>query len=164
MGRLVAGVDSSTQSTTVVVLDADTGARVSTGKAPHEVTGTGGARESDPRGWWQALRDALAETGQARDIAAISIGAQQHGLVVLDAAGEPLRPAVLWNDTRSGTPDGPPGARAGCSGLGATDRVGAGAIVHPDPMGLAARDRARGGGRDEGHPPAARLPDRAPER
>ena len=41
-------------------------------------------------------------TGRAREIAAISIGAQQHGLVVLDAAGLPLRPAVLWNDTRSG--------------------------------------------------------------
>jgi xylulokinase len=98
---LVAGVDSSTQSTTVVVIDAETGVQVARGRAPHEVTGTGGARESDPNGWWTALRDALAMTGHARDIAAISIGAQQHGLVVVDAAGEPLRPAVLWNDTRS---------------------------------------------------------------
>ena len=49
MARLVAGVDSSTQSTTVVVIDADTGAQVARGRAPHEVTGTGGARESDPR-------------------------------------------------------------------------------------------------------------------
>ena len=100
--RLVAGVDSSTQSTTVVVVDAETGVQVARGRAPHEVTGTGGARESEPNGWWSALRDALAMTGVARDIAAISIGAQQHGLVVLDGAGEPLRPAVLWNDTRSG--------------------------------------------------------------
>ncbi|MCY7417324.1 MAG: xylulokinase, partial [Chloroflexi bacterium] len=46
-------------------------------------------------------RDALVMTGRTRDIAAISIGAQQHGLVVLDASGAPLRPAVLWNDTRS---------------------------------------------------------------
>ena len=101
MGGLVAGVDSSTQSTTVVVIDAETGAQVARGRAPHEVSGTGGARESDPNGWWTALRDALAMTGHARDIRAISIGAQQHGLVVIDAAGEPLRPAVLWNDTRS---------------------------------------------------------------
>ncbi len=101
MGRLVAGADSSTQSTTVVVLDADTGEQVARGRAPHTVTGVGGARESDPNEWWTALQDALAMTGRARDIAAISIGAQQHGLVVLDAAGAPLRPAVLWNDTRS---------------------------------------------------------------
>ncbi len=72
--RLVAGVDSSTQSTTVVVIDAETGRQVARGRAPHEVTGTGGARESDPNGWWTALRDALAATGVARDIAAISIG------------------------------------------------------------------------------------------
>ncbi len=100
-GRLVAGVDSSTQSTTVVLLDAETGVQVARGRAPHEVTGTAGARESDPEGWWTALRDAIAMTGRARDVAAISIGAQQHGLVVLDAAGAPLRPGILWNDTRS---------------------------------------------------------------
>src|SRR6478752_7115891 len=102
MGRLVAGVDSSTQSTTVVVVDPETGVQVARGRAPHEVGGTAGARESDPLGWWLALRDALAATGCAEDIAAISIGAQQHGLVVLDGTGAPLRPAILWNDTRSG--------------------------------------------------------------
>ena len=102
VGHLVAGVDSSTQSTTVVVIDAATGVRVATGKAPHVVTGTDGARETDPELWWAALRDALAATGHASSIAAISVAAQQHGLVVLDADGRPLRPAVLWNDTRSG--------------------------------------------------------------
>lgn len=99
---LVAGVDSSTQSTTVVVIDAATGSTVARGSAPHVVTGTSGARETDPELWWSALRDALAATGRARDIRAISVAAQQHGLVVLDAEGRPLRPAVLWNDTRSG--------------------------------------------------------------
>jgi xylulokinase len=48
------------------------------------------------------LRDALAQTGHASDVAAISIAAQQHGLVTLDARGRPVRPAILWNDTRSG--------------------------------------------------------------
>lgn len=102
MGALVAGVDSSTQSTTVVVIDASTGVTVATAKAPHVVTGGGGARETDPELWWAALRDALAATGHAGDIAAISVAAQQHGLVVLDGDGRPLRPAILWNDTRSG--------------------------------------------------------------
>jgi xylulokinase len=99
---LVAGIDSSTQSTTVVVLDATTGTTVAIGKAPHVVTGADGARETDPELWWTALRDALAATGRSSDVAAISVAAQQHGLVVLDADGRPLRPAVLWNDTRSG--------------------------------------------------------------
>lgn len=97
----VAGVDTSTQSTKVVVVDADTGEIVATGRSGHVVTGTGGARETDPETWWRALRDALAETGQGPEIAAISVAGQQHGLVVLDGSGRPVRPAKLWNDTQS---------------------------------------------------------------
>jgi xylulokinase len=100
-GGLVAGVDSSTQATKVVLVDPETGRRVALGRAPHDVTGSGGARESDPGTWWTALRDALAQTGRAREVAAISIAAQQHGLVTLDGSRRPVRPAVLWNDTRS---------------------------------------------------------------
>ena len=99
--RLVAGVDCSTQSTKVLLVDPDTGDIVATGHAPNPVSGEGGARETDPRAWWTALRSALAETGRAQDVGAISVGGQQHGLVVLDGAGEPLRDAILWNDTRS---------------------------------------------------------------
>jgi len=51
------------------------------------VTGAGGARETDPEVWWRALGHALAQTGRAREIAAISVAGQQHGLVVLDGAG-----------------------------------------------------------------------------
>ena len=101
MRRLVAGVDCSTQSTKVVVVDSDSGLVVGTGRALHTVTGTGGARETHPDVWWDALRVALAQTGLADEIAAISVAGQQHGLVCLDAAGQPLRPAMLWNDTRS---------------------------------------------------------------
>jgi xylulokinase len=101
-GGLVAGVDSSTQSTKVLVVDPETGRIVGEGKAPHPVTGSDGARESDPEAWWGALRAALAQTGAARRIGAIAVGAQQHGLVCLAADGRPLRPAILWNDTRSG--------------------------------------------------------------
>lgn len=98
---LVAGVDCSTQATKVVVVDDETGAVVAGGRAAHEVAGRDGARETDPRQWREALAAALAETGRAGEVAAVSIAAQQHGLVVCDAAGEPLRPAILWNDTRS---------------------------------------------------------------
>jgi xylulokinase len=100
-GRLVAGVDSSTQATKVVLVDSADGSIVATGRAGHDVTGTGGARETDPEVWWTALGDALRSTGRAAEVEAISVGGQQHGLVVLDRAGRPLRPALLWNDTRS---------------------------------------------------------------
>ena len=99
--NLVAGVDTSTQATKVLLVDPDDGRVVATGRAPHEVTGTGGARETDPEIWWHALRAALAQTGRAGDVAAIAVAGQQHGLFVLDDDGRPLRPAILWNDTRS---------------------------------------------------------------
>src|SRR5689334_17013246 len=93
-GPLVAGVDSSTQATKVVVVDAGSGRVVAEGRAAHEVHGRDGARESDPRGWWDALREALAATGRAGEVRAVAVAAQQHGLVTLDGAGEPVRPAV----------------------------------------------------------------------
>ena len=100
-GDLVAGVDCSTQATKVVVVDVGSGEVVATGRAGHEVTGENGARETDPEQWWGALRTALAETGRGHDIRAISVAGQQHGLVTLGSDGRPVRPALLWNDTRS---------------------------------------------------------------
>jgi xylulokinase len=102
MGPFVAGIDCSTQATKVVVVDPDSGEIRGIARAKHEVSGVHGARETDPREWWNALRAALAETGLANDIGALSVAGQQHGLVTLDARGDPLRPAILWNDTRSG--------------------------------------------------------------
>ena len=101
MGKLIAGVDTSTQATKVLVVDADTGTLVAQGRAGHTVTGERGSRETDPREWWAALKAALAETGRAAEVEAIAVGGQQHGLVALGADGEPLRPSMLWNDTRS---------------------------------------------------------------
>ncbi|MGW6511028.1 FGGY family carbohydrate kinase, partial [Streptomyces niveus] len=104
--QVVIGVDSSTQSTKAAFTDAATGRLLAVGRAPHRVTGEGGARETDPEVWWQALREAVAmglkESGVAASaVTGIAVAGQQHGLVVLDAAGKPLRPALLWNDTRS---------------------------------------------------------------
>lgn len=100
-GPLVAGVDSSTQSTKALVVDTATGRVVARGQAPHTVT-TGEGRESDPEQWWRALLAALAECGPAAaEAAAVSVAGQQHGLVTLDAQGRPVRPALLWNDVRS---------------------------------------------------------------
>lgn len=96
MTTLVAGIDTSTQSCTVVVRDADTGALVRRGRAAHP-DGT----EVDPAAWEEALRAALAEAGGLDDVAAVAVGGQQHGMVCLDEAGRVVRPALLWNDVRS---------------------------------------------------------------
>ena len=98
---LVAGVDCSTQSTKVLVVDLDSGEVVAQGRAEHQVTGVGGARETGPEIWWQALKTAVEETGKGGEIIGLSVAGQQHGLVTLDAHDQPLRPAMLWNDTRS---------------------------------------------------------------
>ncbi|WP_300082370.1 FGGY family carbohydrate kinase [Propioniciclava sp.] len=95
MGRVI-GVDSSTQSCKVVVRDAGTGELLATGRASHPA-GT----EVDPQHWWTALQTALAEAGGLAGVAAVSVAGQQHGMVALDADGRVIRPALLWNDTRS---------------------------------------------------------------
>src|SRR5690625_3528987 len=80
---LVAGIDSSTQSATVVIRDADTGALRRFGSAPHP-PGT----EVDPHAWLDALQQAITMAGGLEDVSALSIGGQQHGMVALDADGE----------------------------------------------------------------------------
>jgi xylulokinase len=101
-GGLVAGVDASTQATKVLVVDREDGSVVASGRAPHTVeTGDDGRSETHPDIWWDALHRALAATGVAERISALSVAGQQHGLVLQDARGRPLRPAILWNDTRS---------------------------------------------------------------
>ncbi|MBL7500320.1 xylulose kinase [Frankia sp. CNm7] len=92
---LVAGVDSSTQSTKIVICDAADGRIVRSAAAPHP-EGT----EVDPAAWWAALRSA-ASGGLLDGVAALAVAGQQHGMVVLDDAGRTVRPALLWNDVRS---------------------------------------------------------------
>lgn len=93
---LVAGIDSSTQSCKVFVRDADSGELVRSGRASHP-SGT----EIDPAVWKDALDTAIADAGGLGDVDAVSVGAQQHGMICLDDSGDVVRPALLWNDTRS---------------------------------------------------------------
>lgn len=93
---LVAGIDSSTQSCKVSIRDAESGVQLRSGAAPHPA-GT----EVDPQEWWDALRQAVSDAGGLDDVAAVSVGGQQHGMVALDGDGRVIRPALLWNDTRS---------------------------------------------------------------
>ena len=102
---LIAGVDSSTQSTKVVLHDEDDFTVVGRGSGAHPPTFPP-VSEQDPEGWWtafgSALSDALAAAGAAAtDVRAISVAAQCHGLVALDRSGTVVRPAKLWNDTTS---------------------------------------------------------------
>lgn len=93
---LVAGIDSSTQSCKVLVCDADTGRILREGRARHP-----GGTEIDPAAWEAAAVTAIGSADGLDDVAAVSVGAQQHGMVCLDADGQVVRPALLWNDTRS---------------------------------------------------------------
>ena len=94
--KLVAGVDSSTQSVKVVIRDANSGALIRQGRGTH-TDGT----EINPRIWKEALDGAIKDADGLDDVAAISIAGQQHGMVALDAQGDVIRDALLWNDTRS---------------------------------------------------------------
>ena len=76
--------------------DAHTGQLVRQGRASHP-DGT----EVDPIHWKNALDSAVKDAGGLEDVQAISIAGQQHGMVALDSNGEVIRPALLWNDTRS---------------------------------------------------------------
>ena len=96
---LVAGIDSSTQATKIEVRDADTGELVATGRAPHPRT-TPPRSEQDPAAWEMALAAAWAASGQP-PVKAVAVAGQQHGMVALDEAFRPVRPAKLWNDTES---------------------------------------------------------------
>jgi xylulokinase len=93
---LVAGIDSSTQSCKVLACDADTGQVVREGRAAHP-DGT----EIDPAAWESAAAEAIAAAGGFDDVAAVAVGAQQHGMVCLDGSGQVVRPALLWHDLRS---------------------------------------------------------------
>lgn len=95
--RLVAGVDSSTQSCKIVVCDVDTGAVIRSSRASHP-DGTEVAADA----WWQAWQQATAD-GVLDGVGALAVGGQQHGLVTLDSDDDLVRDALLWNDNRSAT-------------------------------------------------------------
>ncbi len=96
---LVAGVDSSTQSTKIELRDAESGALIARAASPHPPVSPPRS-EQDPMSWWTAFELAWEQLGSPA-VAAISIAGQQHGMVVLDSDRRLVRPAKLWNDTES---------------------------------------------------------------
>ncbi|HEV7627128.1 MAG TPA: FGGY family carbohydrate kinase [Streptomyces sp.] len=90
---IVAGLESAAEYTRIIVCDADSGAVVKHGHAEHP------AERDDPQSWLISLGRA-ASGGQLHDVEAIGVSAQQQGLVAMDSAGAPVRPALLGNDRR----------------------------------------------------------------
>jgi xylulokinase len=101
------GIDTSTTATKALLMDA-TGAVVAIGRSGYDfATPQPLWSEQDPHLWWTAtvaaIGSVLAESGvPGSDVAAVGVTGQMHGLVLLDDAGEVLRPAILWNDQRTG--------------------------------------------------------------
>ena len=156
---LIAGVDSSTQSTKVEVRDLESGRVVARSSAPHPPT-TPPVSEQDPAAWWSAFEHAWAGAG-APTVAAISVAGQQHGMVVLDADRRVVRPAKLWNDTESAADAGwLCGQLEGrCGGVGGRRRQRAGRLVHDHQAVVAAPQGAGGVGPPRPRGAPARLVD-----
>src|SRR5262245_39812140 len=95
---VVIGIDSSTQSSKAIAVDAASGQVLAEGRAAHP-DGT----EVHPEAWWRApqLGVGRATAGLSDPVRGIAVAGQQHGMVTLDDRGEVVRPALLWNDNRS---------------------------------------------------------------
>jgi xylulokinase len=99
VSRLV-GLDVGTSSVKGVALDED-GTVLGVAEAPHALsTPRPGWSEQDPDDWWRGAADVLARL-DASSADGIGLAGQMHGLVALDHALQPVRPAILWNDGRT---------------------------------------------------------------
>src|SRR3954471_22906008 len=106
MRQLLLGIDSGTQSTKVLVVDANDGKVLASATQEYELLANlpPGAKEQHPHTWRDATASAIRRAlRQARAVAAevkaIGVSGQQHGFVALDKEGEVIRPAKLWCDT-----------------------------------------------------------------
>lgn len=101
------GIDIGTSSVKTLVLDSETGTTLTSATQEYPVhQPQPGYAEQDPADWWNAatatVRTAVSEAGiDTQAIAAIGLSGQMHGGVCLDAAHRPVRPAIIWADTRS---------------------------------------------------------------
>ncbi|WP_345827572.1 xylulokinase [Pantoea sp. BRR-3P] len=102
---MVIGIDLGTSGVKVVLLDA-VGKVIAVASAPLEISRPQPLwSEQDPESWWQATDKAMQTLGQQHDLSgvkAIGLSGQMHGATLLDSDNQVLRPAILWNDGRSG--------------------------------------------------------------
>ena len=100
------GIDTSTTGSKALVID-ERGDVIAVASSPHTLqTPRPLWSEQDPREWWEAvsasIRSVLEQAGiGGEEIGAVGLTGQMHGLVLLDEAGNVLRPAILWNDQRT---------------------------------------------------------------
>ena len=105
-GSFFLGIDTSTTSSKALLID-ERGEVIAVASSPHTLqTPKPLWSEQDPLEWWGAasasIRSVLEKAGiDGKRIAAIGLTGQMHGLVLLDEAGNVLRPAILWNDQRT---------------------------------------------------------------
>ena len=96
------GLDVGTTGVKAVAVDPG-GAVLARASHPYPLSSPRpGWSEQDPEDWWRAAESALAEVSAGHVVAGIGLSGQMHGLVALGADGRPLRPAILWNDQRTG--------------------------------------------------------------
>ena len=100
---LLAGLDVGTSSVKGLLVSAADGEVVARAEVEHPLsTPHPGWAEQDPEDWWAGAQAVLRALGDAGEVASIGLTGQMHGLVALDARGRVLRPAMLWNDGRTG--------------------------------------------------------------
>ena len=101
---MLLGLDLGTSSIKALLM-MENGDAVGEGSAPYEVRAPRpGWAESSPGEWWDAVLEATgtAVGGRGAEVTALGLSGQMHGVVLADELGSPLRPAVQWDDARSG--------------------------------------------------------------
>ena len=100
------GIDTSTTSSKALLIN-EQGKVIAVSSSPHSLqTPHPLWSEQDPTEWWQAVAESIRkvlETAKVSgaDVSGVGLTGQMHGLVLLDADGKVLRPAILWNDQRT---------------------------------------------------------------
>ncbi|UCF94902.1 MAG: xylulokinase [Desulfobacterales bacterium] len=104
--QYVMGIDIGTSGCKTLIIDQKGQVAAKTLEEYPLSTPQPGWSEQDPEDWWQAVRATVRRTltnfEPRNDIKAIGLSGQMHGLVALDHDGRVLRPAILWNDQRTG--------------------------------------------------------------
>ena len=106
LSHVVLGIDLGTTAAKVIAFDPEVGRVVASSGRDYPTTATvDGGSEQNPADWWAAVTTACQEvlkTIPANRIAAVGLSGHMHGLLLLDEAMEPVRPAMTWSDRRVG--------------------------------------------------------------
>jgi xylulokinase len=102
-GRRYLGIDLGTSSVKAVLIDSDANL-LADAQVHYDVSRPrAGWAEQNPEAWWAATAEAIRQVIGAAPgaLAGVGLSGQMHGLVLVDASGTPLRPAIIWSDSRS---------------------------------------------------------------